>query len=116
MSLLEETLAQIEPLDAEAARAATARLDSLTKPHGSLGYLEEIVRRYAAIRHDANAAPGRGAIAVFVADHGVADVRVSAYPKAVTVEMLRYIASGGAGISVMVGRYGFRRIVHIVGV
>src|SRR6266851_5782574 len=80
MSLLEKTLARIEPLDAEAARAATARLDSLTKPHGSLGYLEEIVRRYAAIRHDATAAPGRGVIAVFAADHGVADARVSAYP------------------------------------
>src|SRR5216684_4410294 len=76
MSLLEETLARIEPLDAEAARAATARLDSLTKPHGSLGYLEEIVRRYAAIRHDATAAPGRGAIAIFVADHGVAAARI----------------------------------------
>ena len=77
MSLLEETLARIEPLDAEAARDATARLDSLTKPHGSLGYLEEIVRRYAAIRRDATAAPGPGVIAVFVADHGVADARVS---------------------------------------
>src|SRR6266436_2032260 len=116
MSLLEETLARIEPLDAEAARAATARLDSLTKPHGSLGYLEKIVRRYAAIRHDATAAPGRSAIAIFVADHGVADARVSAYPKAVTVEMLRNIASGGAAISVLARRFGFQLIVTDVGV
>jgi nicotinate-nucleotide--dimethylbenzimidazole phosphoribosyltransferase len=116
MSLLEETLARIEPLDAEAARAATTRLDSLTKPHGSLGYLEEIVRRYAAIRHDTTAAPGRGVIAVFVADHGVADARVSAYPKAVTVEMLRNIASGGAAISVLARRFGFQLVVTDVGV
>lgn len=116
MSLLEETLARIEPLDAEAARAATARLDSLTKPHGSLGYLEEIVRRYAAIRHDATAAPGPGVIAVFVADHGVADARVSAYPKAVTVEMLRNIASGGAAISVLARRFGFELLITDVGV
>lgn len=116
MSLLKETLARIEPLDAEAARAATARLDSLTKPHGSLGYLEEIARRYAAIRHDATAAPGRSVIAVFVADHGVAEARVSAYPKAVTVEMLRNIASGGAAISVLARRFGFQLIVTDVGV
>ena len=51
MTILEETLAAIEAPDAEAARSATVRLDSLTKPRGSLGYLEEIVRRYAAIRH-----------------------------------------------------------------
>jgi nicotinate-nucleotide--dimethylbenzimidazole phosphoribosyltransferase len=116
MSLLEDTLARIEPLDAEAAKAATARLDSLTKPHGSLGYLEEIVRRYAAIRHDATAASGRGVIALFVADHGVAEARVSAYPKAVTVEMLRNIASGGAAISVLARRFGFQLIVTDVGV
>ena len=116
MSLLEETLARIEPLDAEAARDATARLDSLTKPHGSLGYLEEIVRRYAAIRHDATAAPCRGVIAVFVADHGVAEARVSAYPKAVTVEMLRNIATGGAAISVLARLFGFELLITDVGV
>ena len=116
MSLLEETLARIEPLDAEAARAATARLDSLTKPHGSLGYLEEIVRRYAAIRHDATAAPCRGVIAVFVADHGVAEARVSAYPQAVTVEMLRNIATGGAAISVLARLFGFELLITDVGV
>ena len=42
-----------------AEHAAALKLDSLTKPIGSLGRLEEIVRRYAAIRHDASAAMGR---------------------------------------------------------
>jgi NaMN:DMB phosphoribosyltransferase len=51
VSILEETLAAIEAPDTEAAQNASMRLDSLTKPRGSLGYLEEIVRRYAAIRH-----------------------------------------------------------------
>src|SRR5712692_1118188 len=72
MSLLKETIAAIAPLDNEAARRADERLNSLTKPGGSLGYLEELVRRYAAIRHDGSAQMGHGAIAVFVADHGVA--------------------------------------------
>ncbi len=93
-----------------------ARLNSLTKPSGSLGRLEEIVRRYAAIRADRSARWGRGAIAVFVADHGVADEGVSAYPKAVTVQMLRNIATGGAAISVLARHFGFELQVVNVGV
>ena len=116
MSILEDTLAAIEVPDADAARRAEVRLDSLTKPRGSLGYLEEIVRRYAAIRHDPAANVGRGAIAVFVADHGVAAAGVSAYPKAVTVEMLRNIGAGGAAISVLARRFGYELIVTDVGV
>jgi nicotinate-nucleotide--dimethylbenzimidazole phosphoribosyltransferase len=107
MSLLEETLDSIRPPDEEEAWAADARLNSLTKPPGSLGRLEEIVRRYAAIRHDGSARMGRGALAVFVADHGVADEGVSAFPQSVTAEMLRNIADGGAAISVLARRFGY---------
>jgi nicotinate-nucleotide--dimethylbenzimidazole phosphoribosyltransferase len=116
MSLLKQTIASILPIDNEAAWAADARLDSLTKPPGSLGRLEELVRRYAAIRHDESVKPGRGAIAVFVADHGVADEGVSAFPQAVTVEMLRNIAAGGAAISVLARRFGYALKVVDVGV
>jgi nicotinate-nucleotide--dimethylbenzimidazole phosphoribosyltransferase len=116
MSLLKQTIASILPPDNEAAWAAAARLDSLTKPPGSLGHLEELVRRYAAIRHDESVKPGRGAIAVFVADHGVADEGVSAFPQAVTVEMLRNIAAGGAAISVLARRFGYSLKVVDVGV
>ena len=116
MTLLTQTIASILPLDNEAAWAADARLNSLTKPPGSLGYLEELVRRYAAIRHDESVKPGRGAIAVFVADHGVADEGVSAFPQAVTAEMLRNIAAGGAAISVLARRFGYSLKVVDVGV
>jgi nicotinate-nucleotide--dimethylbenzimidazole phosphoribosyltransferase len=116
MSLLKETIAAIAPLDNDAARASEQRLNSLTKPAASLGYLEDIVRRYAAIRHDGAAQIGRGAIAVFVADHGVAAEGVSAYPQAVTAEMLRNIAAGGAAISVLARRFGYALKVIDVGV
>ena len=116
MSILKETIAAIAPLDGDAARIADQRLNSLTKPSGSLGYLEDIVRRYAAIRHDDSAQMGRGAIAVFVADHGVAAEGVSTYPQAVTAEMLRNIASGGAAISVLARRFGYALKVIDVGV
>jgi len=108
MSLLSDTIAAIEPIDDDAAeRAAARRLDSLTKPLGSLGYLEELVRRYAAIRHDPAARSGSASILVFVADHGVAQQGVSAYPRDVTAQMLGNIARGGAAISVLARHYGY---------
>jgi nicotinate-nucleotide--dimethylbenzimidazole phosphoribosyltransferase len=116
MSLLEETLRSIRPLDSDAERSAAVHLDSLTKPPGSLGYLEKAVRRYAAIRGDGSARMGRGALAVFVADHGIADEGVSAFPQAVTVEMLRNIAAGGAAISVLARRLGYELRVIDMGV
>ncbi len=116
MSLFEETLNSIRPLDEEEAWAADARLNSLTKPPGSLGRLEEIVRRYAAIRHDGAARMGRGALAVFVADHGVAEEGVSAFPQSVTAEMLHNLAGGGAAISVLARRFGYELRVVDVGV
>ena len=116
MTLFEQTIAAIRPVDREAAIAVDQQLKSLTKPPDSLGHLEEIVRRYGAIRHDPSASKGRGALAVFVADHGIADEGVSAFPKAVTLEMLRNIAGGGAAISVLARRFGYELRVVDVGV
>src|SRR5436309_778839 len=116
MRLLQRTIDAIRPLDLAADRITSARLDTLTKPPGSLGQLEDFVRRYAAIRHDSAAQFGGGALLVFVADHGVTEAAVSAYPKAVTVEMLRNIAAGGAAISVLARSFGYRLFVTDVGV
>jgi nicotinate-nucleotide--dimethylbenzimidazole phosphoribosyltransferase len=116
MSLLSETIASIEPLDDGAGQETARRLDSLTKPLGSLGYLEELVRRYASVRHDPSAKIGKAALLVFVADHGVADEGVSAYPKAVTEQMLRNLARGGAAISVLARHYGYDLTVVDMGV
>jgi len=116
MSLLSDTIASIEPLDEAAERAAARRLDSLTKPLGSLGHLEQVVRRYAAIRHDPDARSGTASLLVFVADHGVADEGVSAYPKEVTAQMLRNIARGGAAISVLARHFGYELKVIDAGV
>ncbi len=116
MGVLEETLEAVAPIDEAAAAEARRRLDSLTKPRGSLGCLEEIVRRFAAIRRDPQARIGAGALCVFVADHGVAEEGVSAYPQAVTVEMLRNIAAGGAAVSVLARRLRYRLWIADVGV
>ncbi len=116
MGLLAETIASIKPADEKAARAVAARWDTLTKPRGSLGRLEEIASRYAAVRRDPQTRTGKGAIAVFVADHGVSEEGVSAYPKQVTVEMLRNLARGGAAISVLARHLGLELVLVDVGV
>ena len=85
---------------------ARARQKRLTKPPGSLGLLEEIAVRLAALQRVAAPTVKRVRIVVFAADHGVAAGGVSAYPQAVTVEMIRNFSRGGAAISVLARHLG----------
>jgi nicotinate-nucleotide--dimethylbenzimidazole phosphoribosyltransferase len=89
-----------------AARAAAARQAVLTKPAGSLGRLESVAIRLAAQQACDKPSVERVHIAVFAADHGVAAEGVSAYPQAVTVEMIRNFARGGAAVSVLARSLG----------
>lgn len=86
----------------ETARsAALARQGQLTKPPGSLGRLEDIAVRLAAWQGVEQPAMERVHIAIFAGDHGVAEEGVSLFPQAVTAEMVRNFARGGAAISVL---------------
>ena len=85
----------------EAAKAARARQDRLTKPRGSLGRLEDLVVQLAALQGEAVPRARPAAALVFAADHPVARHGVSAYPSAVTAAMLANFAAGGAAASVL---------------
>lgn len=85
---LQKTLNSIQPLKEDYLKQAKLRLDSLTKPPESLGGLEVIAQRYAAIKEDINPPAGRKVIFTFAGDHGVVDEGVSAYPKEVTIQMV----------------------------
>lgn len=93
-------------LDVAMLEAARARQGQLTKPPGSLGYLEEIAVRLAAMQGTQQPALDRVRIAVFAADHGVAEEGVSAFPQAVTGQMIGNFARGGAAISVLARNLG----------
>ncbi len=87
--------------DEAAAAAAAARQAELTKPPGSLGRLERIAIDLAGLQGVERPALDRVHVAIFAGDHGVAEEGVSAFPQAVTLEMVRNFARGGAAISVL---------------
>lgn len=93
-------------IDTEQLARAAARQDQLTKPPGSLGALEACAIRLAALQGRERPAVARVAIAVFAADHGVAEEGVSAFPQAVTGEMVRNFSAGGAAITVLAKELG----------
>jgi nicotinate-nucleotide--dimethylbenzimidazole phosphoribosyltransferase len=91
-------LAGIRPAVRADADDVRNRLDTLTKPPGSLGRLEHAALRLAMLLGDPPPPLRRRSILVFAADHGIARRGVSAYPQAVTAQMCSTIAAGGAAI------------------
>jgi nicotinate-nucleotide--dimethylbenzimidazole phosphoribosyltransferase len=113
---LADPLAGIRPAD-EAVRAAAQRaFDAKTKPRGSLGRLEGLATRIAALRGVAVPPRPEAAIVVAAADHGVAAEGVSAYPQEVTAQMVANFAAGGAAINVLAREAGARLLVVDAGV
>lgn len=92
--------------DGAARDAARKRQESLTKPPGSLGRLEDLALRLAGMQGSARPALERVRIAVFAADHGIAAEGVSAFPQSVTVEMVLNFVRGGAAVSVLARALG----------
>ncbi|HEY7862932.1 MAG TPA: nicotinate-nucleotide--dimethylbenzimidazole phosphoribosyltransferase [Thermoanaerobaculia bacterium] len=106
----------IDPPDETYAERARARQRELTKPPGSLGQLEFIAVRLAAIqRQDRPASFGRRVV-VFAASHGVVAEGVSAYPAEVTVQMVKNFARGGAAINALAQAAGADVVVVDAGV
>src|SRR2546423_7318165 len=100
---------------AAAAAEAQRHLDTLTKPPGSLGRLEELAVRLAALtgRAPRVSAP---VIFTFAADHGVVAEGVSAYPQSVTAQMVENFLRGGAAVNVLARQAGARVVVADFGV
>ena len=85
---------------------AEVRQAMLTKPPGALGQLEHIAIRLAALQGTNRPCVDRVKIVVFAADHGVAIEGISAFPQAVTAEMVTNFARGGAAINVLARELG----------
>jgi len=106
----------VEPIDADAAEAVRRRLDDKTKPVGSLGRIEEIAIRLAAIARSTELETRPRAVVIFAADHGVVARGVSAYPAEVTAQMVRNFAAGGAAVNVLARQMDARTVIVDMGV
>ncbi len=116
MSVLEQTMAAVGPLDAAAMQAARERQSQLTKPPGSLGRLEQLSVQVAGIQGTARPDVSRKALFVMAGDHGVVAEGVTAFPQDVTWQMVANFAAGGAAINVLGRHLGAKVIVVDVGV
>lgn len=85
---------------------AQAHQNNLTKPTGSLGQMEQIVISLAGMQGVVYPSISRPYVAIFAGDHGVMAEQISAYPQAVTKQMLANFATGGACVNVMARHVG----------
>ena len=113
---LEDIITDIKPLDEAAMQAARARQDTLTKPRGSLGKLEELSIQLAGMKADPLPSVEHKAVIVMAADHGVTAEGVSAYPSEVTAQMVLNFLHGGAAINVLAHQSRARVTVVDIGV
>lgn len=113
---LKEVLKNIRPVDESRTSAIQAQLDDLTKPQGSLGRLEELARRYCLITGKDKPVLKNKIIFICAGDHGVTMEGVSAFPAAVTPQMVLNFLRGGAGVNVLARQAGARVIVVDMGV
>ncbi|ANE46366.1 nicotinate-nucleotide--dimethylbenzimidazole phosphoribosyltransferase [Paenibacillus swuensis] len=116
MLTIEQMVERIQPLDAEAMEGAQRRLDSLTKPPGSLGKLEDLAKQAAGITGEVTPDLSRKAVIVMAGDHGVCEEGVSAFPAEVTPQMVLNFLTGGAAVNVLARQAGADVICVDIGV
>ena len=117
MQLIKETVGSIPNTAPEGiAQAVNQRWNSLTKPRGSLGRLEQSILRLAEIQGTAMPVMERRAMYVFCGDHGITAEGVSLYPSVVTREMAKNFLAGGAAINVLCRQFNIEPLIVDAGV
>ncbi len=91
----------IHSITAQACQQASEHQNQLTKPQGSLGLLENIAIQISALQGTQTPSVEQAQIIIYASDHGIAQENVSAFPQAVTAEMVKNFSTGGAAISVL---------------
>ncbi|PKV84703.1 nicotinate-nucleotide--dimethylbenzimidazole phosphoribosyltransferase [Streptomyces sp. TLI_146] len=115
--LLQETVANIRPLDAKALGEAWERQKRMTKPAGALGMLEIISAQLSGLsRKCPPPIPEPAAVAIFAGDHGVHAQGVTPWPQEVTGQMVANFLGGGAVCNAFANQVGAEVCVIDVGV
>lgn len=115
--LLERTLAAVRPSSVAALAEAENRQSQLTKPPGSLGLLESLGNRLAAMADQCPPPiPQPAVVGLFAGDHGVCAQGITTWTQEITAAMLINIARGGAAINILAQQMGATLLITDVGV
>lgn len=115
-TLIANAIRGITPTDATWREKAHRRIATLTMPPGALGHLLDLAVDLAGITRSLQPPVQRRAVVVMAGDHGVAREGVSAFPREVTVQMIRNLARGGAAVNVLAEQAGTKVVIVDVGV
>lgn len=113
---LTELISTIVAPSQEHVEAAATRLDSLTKPVGSLGRLESLAIQLASIQRTDRPHFDKATVLVCAGDHGVVAEGVTSFPSEVTVAMVANFAQEGAAVNQISKAVGVDVEVYDVGV
>ncbi len=116
MELLDKSIASIRPLNETVLAQANERLANQARPAGSLGMLEPVSARLAAIFGTLDVRLDNKVIVTCAGDHGVTEEGVSLFPQAVTAQMVFNFVGQGASINVLAKHAGARVKVADLGV
>jgi len=116
MKELQKITSEIKPVDQSWSEKAAERENRLTKPPRSLGKLEEIACRVAAIQRTLSPSVDHKRVVVFAGDHGVTEEGVSPYPSEVTAQMVANFLRGGAAINAVARTIGAELVIVDAGV
>lgn len=116
MNLLENTIARIKDIPLDPSGTIQKHIDDLTKPPGSLGILESLALRFISIKGTLKPETKNKVAFVMAGDHGIAKEGVSAFPQAVTGQMVQNFLEGGAAINVIARHAGAKIVVVDCGI
>lgn len=97
-------------------KVVQAALDAKTKPPGALGKIEALAARIARFQNTLKPSAERCRLTLFAADHGMAEAGVSAYPQAVTRQMVLNFLAGGAAANAFAAALGAELVIVDAGV